>query len=252
LLDGAAGTMYLPVHLTLVGTRPCRLEGYPLVRPLDHGRALALPVQQEDDGQAPFGRPVPVVVRPGEPGLFRIEWPQTHSCPVMDNDTLRITLPGGAASFTIAGFGASSCNPGEPGPAAMIVEPVQPYRYVPSHTTSPYERLSATGDLDLSATAGRPIDFTVTLTSDHDLPLAPCPDYSIVVGESEVRYALNCAAVPHRDPQGRPYLPAGVPVTFAMHAGPITTGPTKLVWRLITPGTGRAALGGLITVTPTT
>jgi hypothetical protein len=37
-----------------------------------------------------------------------------------------------------------------------------------------------------------------------------------------------------------------------MHAGPITTGPTKLVWRLITPGTGRAALGGLITVTPTT
>ena len=98
-------------------------------------------------------------------------------------------------------------------------------------------------------TAGEPVDFTVTLTSKRDLSLAPCPDYSIMLDGQRTRYALDCAAVPHLDAEGQPYLPAGVPVTFAMRADPPTVDPTKLLWQLETPDPGRTSVGGLLTLT---
>lgn len=249
--DGAAGgTMYLPVRLVLTGTDPCRLQGYPIVRPLGHGTVLALTVADETDGPPPTGKAVATVVRSGEPAIFRIAWARSHSCPVMDNDRLEITLPGIARSFTIAGFGTSFCNPGEPGPAVMTVEPVQPLDYARAYKTSPYAGVTATGDLDLTATTGRTVAFTITLTSDQDLPLVPCPDYDIETSAGPRAYGLNCDAVPYRDAEHRPYLPAGVPVRFAMQADPGPESWPKFEWQLIERDPVRATVIGTLTVHP--
>jgi hypothetical protein len=69
--------------------------------------------------------------------------------------------------------------------------------------------------------------------------LDPCPDYSMVQYASggdtvDVRFGLNCAAVPYRDADGVPYLPAGVPVRFAMRLtllGPDVVA-AKSLWKL--------------------
>ena len=71
------------------------------------------------------------------------------------------------------------------------------------------------------------------------MSLDRCPDYSIVErwswdDFSVARFALNCAAVPHRDAGGAPYLPEGVPVPFEMRAstpGP-DGGPEATTWEL--------------------
>jgi hypothetical protein len=65
-------------------------------------------------------------------------------------------------------------------------------------------RVTATGDLDLTAHAGQPLDFTVTLTSKQDLPLDPCPDHTVLTSAGQSSRALDCAAVPYPDARGRP------------------------------------------------
>ena len=115
--------------------------------------------------------------------------------------------------------------------------------------TSPYDDVTAAGDLDLTARADQPLNFAVTLTSKHDLPLDPCPDYTILTSAGESSYALDCAAVPHRDARGRPYLPAGVPVTFAMRADPGRESTPKFLWQLTTPRSAHVFVAGLLTVT---
>jgi hypothetical protein len=246
-IDGAAGTDYLQVRLTLVGTSPCRLEGYPTVRPLGHGRVLDVPVETTSDSSVET-KVEPVLVTAQAPALIRIGWAADHSCPVVDNDRLSITLPGSDTATTVAGFGTTSCNPGE-GRSSMEVWPVRPLHWTPAHRVSPYDGVTATGNLDLTARAGQPLDFAVTLTSKQDLPLDPCPDYSILIAASESSYALDCAAVPHHDAQGRPYLPAGVPVTFAMRADPGDATTPRFVWRLTTPDSASVLVVGLLTVT---
>lgn len=249
--DGAGGTLYRRIVLTLIGTDPCRLSGYPTVEPLDHGRRLDLQVEHQSSLDALFERPV--AVAPARPAVITVAWAVSHSCPSVDNDAIRFTLPGIAAPFAVAGFGRSFCNPGE-GRSPIIVGPVHPQAFIPARVRSPYDGLRASGELPSSAHAGKPVDFAVTLTSKRDLPLEPCPDYTITVAGAQAQrasYALNCGAIPHRDAQGRPYLPAGVPVTFAMQAPPITTSPSKLMWQLDTPSeTGAADLGGVVTLAP--
>ncbi|MGN6128826.1 MAG: hypothetical protein ACTHOK_00625, partial [Nocardioidaceae bacterium] len=73
-----------------------------------------------------------------------------------------------------------------------------------------------------------------------DVALVPCPDYTIgqYLGEQarEDRYALDCAAVPTRDAQGRPYLPAGQPVRFEMRTRLLADSPgLKFLWTLAVP-----------------
>jgi hypothetical protein len=64
------------------------------------------------------------------------------------------------------------------------------------------------------------------------------PDYEILLAPRIDYHGLNCAAVPYTDEEGRPYLPAGVPVTFAMHADGFDTTVliTKFAWVLTAPG----------------
>ena len=84
---------------------------------------------------------------------------------------------------------------------------------------TPFDRVSAIGAIAGRARPGDVIVFDAVLESPTDLPLDPCPDYNIAFGRSDVRttWQLNCAAVPYRDAQGRPYLPAFTNVRFEMH-----------------------------------
>jgi len=106
--------------------------------------------------------------------------------------------------------------------------------------------------LPASVAAGQPLDFTVTLIAPagRDVALVPCPDYAIAFGsegnETSVGYALNCAGVPYRDAGGVPYLPAGVPVTFAMltSAPPVRADGLKLTWQLTSARNLDSVVGG--------
>jgi len=227
-LEGAAGTAYLSVQLGLEAPTPCRLEGFPEVVPLGpDGQALPVNVIEA-------GSPAPLLVTADAPVSVVVLWAVSHYCGDLDNVSLHIRVPG-TPEFAVAGFGPTSCNPGEDHPA-ISVQPLQPGYDESAH--SPYENVTVTGDLDLTVDVGAAIDFQVSLTSPVDLPLVPCPDYQILVGPRIDAHALNCAAVPHVDETGRPYLPAGVPVTFAMQAPGFEQAIyiTKFGWILTAPG----------------
>lgn len=235
-MDAAAGTAYLSVELQLATTSPCHLLGRPGVVPLGpDGDPIDVAVQDD-----PAGVPEAVLVSSTRSAVVVVSWAPTHYCEEVDNARLRITLPDQGGEFTVAGFGTTTCNPGE-GRPPMRVRPIQ--QATDDTPRSPWEDVTASGDLDVSVAVGDPIDFTVTLTSPVDLPLQPCPDYSMLVGSRTDTWALNCAAVPSRDDAGVPSLPAGVPVTFAMHADgladPIYS--PKFLWVLDAPGHPTAA-----------
>ena len=240
-LEPAMGTAYLTVQLALDGPTPCRIEGYSEVFLLDPTGAV-LDVEVEPDVAT---GPQPVLVTPTEPAAVVVTWSPSHYCGQLDNPRIRIGIPDNAGEVTVDGFGPTTCNPGEGRPAPRVL-PLQPaYDQSP---TSPYEHVTVTGDLDLAVGVGADIDFEVTLTSPVDLPLVPCPDYEILVGPRLDAHALNCSAVPHTDGVGRPYLPAGVPVTFAMHADGIEPAMvvTKFLWTLTAPG--HPGVGGTLQV----
>ena len=91
-----------------------------------------------------------------------------------------------------------------------------------------------------SVVAGERLRFAVVLTAPagRDVPLDPCPDYKIRIGNetgtTEASYALNCAAVPYRDAGGRPHLPASTAVRIDKQAEAprVAAAATKLVWQL--------------------
>lgn len=230
----AAGTYVRTVRLALVGNTPCRLEGYPDLVLLDRGVPVDIPLVRDSETSTYRH---PVLVSPGHPALLRLGWTSDWCAPPVHNDEIRITLSGG--SLTVPGLGGSRCygTPGSGTRAPIVVEPYQPVTWHDAKVRSAYAAVDVGGTLDLTATAGAPVDFTVTLTSPEDLVLDPCPDFRIVQTDTaphEETYALNCAAVPYRDGHGRPYLPAGTPVTFAMRT---TAGPPaayKLSWELDT------------------
>jgi hypothetical protein len=102
---------------------------------------------------------------------------------------------------------------------------------------TPFDRLSAVGAISGKARPGDVIVFDAVLQSPTDLPLDPCPDYNIAFGrDSWQTWQLNCAAVPYRDAQGRPYLPAFTSVRFEMHVTvPDEPGTQKVLWTIDGP-----------------
>jgi hypothetical protein len=131
-----------------------------------------------------------------------------------------------------------------------MVGPFQPQHFRLSRIRSPYSPVEA-GDYNgvtRVVGSGREVRFAVTLTSKRDVVLDPCPDYTIgVLSLAHTRtYALNCAQVPYKDAQGRPYLRAGKRVTFAMRAtAPDHPAAGKLSWVLDTPDHTVLAVGAL-------
>ncbi|GAB3860358.1 hypothetical protein GCM10028801_23070 [Nocardioides maradonensis] len=243
---GAAGTAYVTTRLSLApGHSSCRLPASFGARLLDHGTPIPT-------GPSGLGgrRPVPVLITRAWPAELSVGWSVTHVCGHVDNTTIRVSLIK-AGTFDLPGFGRTTCNPGEP-----MTEPLDLPAIQPGYTqqrVSPYDGVRVSGDLRLTGRPGQTVDFTITLTSRRDLVLDPCPDYRIgaytpIQSESRVAtYGLNCAQVPYRAAAGTPYLPAGVPVTFAMQLTAPAVDVPKLEWELLAPPT-LPALGGVLTV----
>ena len=102
---------------------------------------------------------------------------------------------------------------------------------------TPYDRVSAVGTIRGHARPGDVILFDAVLQSPTNLPLDPCPDFNIAFGRGSYQTRqLNCAAVPYRDAQGRPYLPAFANVRFEMRVVvPDEPGTQKVLWTLDGP-----------------
>lgn len=248
--DGAMGTTYLSVALRLVGTRPCRIDaGYPRVVLAD-ASGVAIPVRRSPTDMGNHG-PRLVLVTRRYPADVTVAWAAGHDCRNVDNTGISWAV--GSFRFHTVGFGRTTCNPGEGHDgAAPSVLPVSPGYH--SHQVSAYDGVDASGPHTLSARPGATVHFTVTLTSRHDLVLAPCPDYRVdaftAPGKSANvtgQHALNCAAIPYRTSRGAPYLPAGVAVRFAMELTAPTVDAPKFLWELQTPPTF-PAVGGSLTV----
>lgn len=234
--EGAGGTAYRTYSVT--ARRACRTQGYPTVVPLSQGAPLDVDVVEADTDNDPDV--AEVLVGPDQSVEFTLSWAVSHHCPVVDNTSLRIGLPGRTA--VTSGFGKTTCD--SESPQTMRVTALHDPRAGEERETSPYDDLEVAGDLDLTFSPGQRARFEVTLTSPHGLDLTPCPDYGIITATGTHEWALNCADVPFRR-EGRPYLPAGTPVTFAMEAetGDQTT--PKFLWVL---NDTRKSLGGTLTV----
>jgi hypothetical protein len=104
---------------------------------------------------------------------------------------------------------------------------------------TPFDNISANGHIHGHAQPGDTLTFTVVLESYRDVPLDPCPDYSIHFGARAVStWQLNCTQVPYRDVHGRPLLPALKSVRFQMQVTvPDVHGRQKVLWSLDGPTT---------------
>lgn len=248
-MGAAAGTTYLNVRLVLTGNTPCTLEGFARVQPMDNGQPVDIPVARA------AGRIYshPVLVANGQPAVLTLSWISNWCAPRVNNDSIRAVLPGGAGALTFAGFGRTPfCNSGsKSGPVPIVVRPFQSQDHRPAIVRSPYRSVRVSGDLTRTVAPGQVVRFTVTLMSAQRLVLDPCPDYTITqydfTEEREERFALNCAAVPYRDANALPYLPAHTPVRFAMQTTAGKTDAPKFNWNLVTPN-DNVSIGGQLTV----
>lgn len=241
LMEDGGGSLVLKLDLALASGAACHLPaGIPTVTMLAGGE----PVDVEEHPYS--GVPAaPVLIAPDDPAVVSIGWSAAGSCPPITNDRIRATLSP-TETIGIDVTVPATCDLGRG--RVPWVAPLQ--SSLGSEIQSPYLRLSVTGDLDLALEAGAPIAFEVTLTSPVDLPLDPCPDFRIGnIYDADI-YGLNCAAVPHSDTDGRPYLPAAVPVTFAMELPFGDAGSGLITWELLVPG--RPTLRGDVTTTAPT
>lgn len=218
----------------LAGSEPCVIEGFAEAQLLDGGLLSGLSTSRA----APDGPPQPVVVTAfsGAHVTVRVQ-ENVLDCLTVTNDTIVVTLPTGVQA-QLPGVGGL-CGPDRADIRAEVL-PLTSAAGEAGNQRSPYEGVTVGKLGKLAAEPDSTVDFEVTLTSAVDLPLVPCPDYFVHTGatgpDAGRPHGLNCDGVPYRDSQGRPYLPAGTPVTFAMRA---PTGPaaalTPIFWDLQAP-----------------
>jgi hypothetical protein len=242
----AAGTMVQNVDVDLApGHAPCAVFGRP--------SAVAHTVE----GTAIPGRlqmftvrsHAPVLLTRDQHALVQLTWPS--AC---------FSESSGDASFTLGYAGrawtqrvrdlSDTCHVGPPDRPlrAIGVSRFVPLHLRPARRISAYDAVHARGPAQVAARPDRPIDFVVTLLARHDVVLDPCPDYRLGVSPGRGQeFALNCAAVPWRDGLGRPYLPAGRPVRFAMQLGGTDGTVQKFWWGIAAPGSP-PVLGGVVRI----
>lgn len=238
--DGATGGMWvLGVELRAASTGvSCHLEGHPTIRLLDQGRQLNLATT---DTPLAHSYQAPALVAPGNVVTLALYWAGWCTDPVQ-NDRIRIALDDG--SIEVDGFGTSpGCGAAGAGSGTSPIgvgsfQPQGGFR--PAKVTSAYDGTDARLTTLTDPLPGRTLHFQVTLTAARDIPLDPCPDYTMSQygswdDVSVVGHALNCGAVPYHLDDGTPYLPTGVPVTFAMELSLISAEADvpKAIWHLL-------------------
>ncbi len=165
---------------------------------------------------------------------------------VIGGGVVAVTSLGGDRSGVLppTDRGTSASNP------ALVrqARPPVPWRNLPAthpdvrhrehgQVVTPFDHVSATGTISGDLQAGGTLTFTAVLESSTNLPLDPCPDFTIAIGKHFWHsWQLNCAQVPFRDGAGRPLLPAFKNVRFEMKVTvPHEVGQQKVLWTLDGP-----------------
>lgn len=166
------------------------------------------------------------------PAACRVEGTVVAQSPAAGSDV----LPGDKVSIEVAKESPAACG-------ADGVVPWAPLDPSYADLADPGGRIDGFLETVNDPVPGKTLRFLVTLTAERDTRLVPCPDYSVSVAMAwddryGAAYSLNCAAVPHRNAVGEPYLPAGVPVAFAMQWQIPATLPEQpsATWVLSIPG----------------
>ena len=129
--EAAAGTTYLTATLQLApDVEPCRVKNYPDVVVLDAGSPVDVVALNDPEGD--LGDPQELVVLPNRPVLVTLGWAATHYCDEIDNDGILLEIAPGLELET-AGFGPTSCGPGEDDRPPVRVGP---YTYVDPRSTN--------------------------------------------------------------------------------------------------------------------
>ncbi len=191
---------------------------------------------------------------PPEVPLGRLDEPASRPWrwrPVLAAAAAVVVVGSGVA--VVAGLGGNGPSPALPAGHRTVTLPRRPGPAVPwadlqaghpdvrhrvhGHVVTPYDRISASGNIAGKARPGDTLQFVAVLESSTDLPLDPCPDFNIAFGRGSWHtWQLNCAQVPYRDGQGRPLLPAFANVRFEMQVTvPDEPGRQKVLWTLDGP-----------------
>ena len=186
--------------------------------------------------------------------LERLEEPVArprHWRPVLAAAVAVVVVGGGAV--VVARLGDSGSNSAPPTGQRNVRVDRQPRPAVPwadlkaghpdvrhrvhGRVVTPYDHVAATGHISGHAQAGDTLSFVAVLESPTDLPLDPCPDFTIAFGRgARHTWQLNCNQVPYRDGRGRPLLPAFKNVRFEMRVTvPDEPGRQKVLWTLDGP-----------------
>jgi len=241
--DGAGGTNYLFVTFKS-SAGSCSLSGRPQVALWGKGRLLSIPVEEGKVTGDSYEHPVRV--DENHAAVLGLSWTSLWCADPVVNDSIRLSLPHNGGTVEVEGFGHSPYCNGEPGsgPTPIVVAPFQPQDFSPQEVTSPYADVDVQLKGPASVRAGSRFTFEIVLTAQHgDVALDPCPDYTISQsvdpgGSRDETFALNCEGVPYRDADGRPLLPDGAPVRFAMQTtalAVVSDGGVKFTWAIDAP-----------------
>jgi hypothetical protein len=231
-VEGATGTMYDFVTLSAAGPDvKCRLPAR--VRVGYSGPTGGGPVGAEEllrfvdaEPSGPDGRvwPYDVPVDPEHPAMLTMSWTSMWCVEPIDIDTLTLGWGSGndAEGLVVPGFGNSPACNGDPGSdeaAPIRVFGLAPVDFRIEGVPRPIDDLQVRQVSFSQESEYGPGTAIVDLVSEQDAPLSPCPDARLSIRNSrddvtEMDYALNCGAVPWKQTDGTPYLPAGRHVRF--------------------------------------
>jgi RNA polymerase sigma-70 factor (ECF subfamily) len=199
----------------------------------------------------------------------RVPWRRAASAAVAV-----LLLAGGAVALA-SGLGRGGDSPPaeadtSPTPVAHRAVQTVPFRDLePKHPAlgreqhgvpvTPYDDLTATGDISGTVHPGDTLVFDAVLEAPGLVSLLPCPDYTITFGALTTTRQLNCAQVPYfaslvrstgKVTGFRPVLPAGTRVTFRMQVTvPDQLGRQRVQWALDGPH-AMPGFSGAVDVTP--
>ncbi len=238
----AAGTMVENLTFSLArGHTPCAVSGRPrLVARTVEG----VTVPGHASTWATYRHRV--LLTASSRALVQLVWPS--ACYARSGRASATLTYAGRAWVVSMGALSATCHfgpPDRPLGSVGITDLVPPVRHR-AHRVTAYSHVRVRGPGPVTAHIDRPVSFRVTLTFPRDLALDPCPDFRLGASDgSGGTFGLNCAAVPYRDDRGRPYLPAGRPVSFEMRLDPVDA-LQKYWWRIVAPGSPPYAAGVVV------
>ena len=185
----------------------------------------------------------PVLVTTRQHALVQLTWPSACLDDRPGGSSLTLEYAGRSWTGAVR-YLSDVCDFGQKRRLGSIgVSRFVPLHHASAHRISAFSGIRVRVPRIVSARVGGPLDFVLTMVAPRRVLLAPCPDYRIGATPGYgTRAGLNCAGVPWRDDQGRPFLPAHVPVRFEMRLGAVPDS-QKYWWGLATPGRAPFTVG---------